>query len=77
MSENREGRALAKMGWEKDKSVVIKANKKSALTLDFPEDGKSQQWKKSINFEPLHHYNQSNKYVLAVSELANEIRQKL
>lgn len=68
---------LAKMGWKKGEPVAIKTTKRSDLTFDFLEDGKNELWDKSVNFPAIHHYNQSNKYVLAVSELADKIRQKL
>lgn len=71
---------LHKMGWKKDKPVALrltKRKKENSYTLSYVQEGKTVSWKKSLNFNAVHRYNQSNKYVLAVSELANEIRHQL
>lgn len=67
---------LAKAGWVKDQAIAVKTEQQQN-TLHYAENGKNKQWNKSTNFKAVHRYNQSNKYVLAVSELANEIGRHL
>jgi membrane-bound lytic murein transglycosylase B len=68
---------LAKAGWKKDEAIAIETQQGKQQMLQYVEKGKNKRWHKSSNFKAVHRYNQSNKYVLAVSELANEIRQQL
>jgi membrane-bound lytic murein transglycosylase B len=68
---------LAQVGWKKDRAIASTAKQASKQTLAYAENGKDKLWLKDANFKAVHRYNQSNKYVLAVSVLADEIRQQL
>jgi membrane-bound lytic murein transglycosylase B len=68
---------LAQVGWQKDRPITTQVKRPGAQTLQYEENGQHKRWNKSDNFQAIHHYNQSEKYVLAVAELANEIKQEL
>lgn len=71
---------LRKMGWQRNEAIatpVAVTHGMNSHFLQFSENGIPKQWQKDFNFTAVHHYNQSNKYVLVVAELAREIRKKL
>jgi membrane-bound lytic murein transglycosylase B len=68
---------LAKMGWKKDQPIATASKEGGKNSVRYQQNGKDRTWEKAANFRVIHRYNQSDKYTLAVSELANKIRSQL